>query len=90
MIGLRIVIIVSGNILHIPSKGLAKPGNICNLWPFGASQVVLVVKNSPANAGDIRDMVSIPGLGRSLGGEHGNPLQLFLFGEFQGPRSLVV
>ena len=36
---------------------------------------MLVVKNPPANAGDIRDWTSIPGLGRSLGGEHGNPLQ---------------
>ena len=31
----------------------------------GASQVALVVKNLPASAGDIRDMGSIPGLGRS-------------------------
>ena len=38
-------------------------------------QVVLVVKNLPANVGDIRDMDSIPGLGRSPGGGHGNPLQ---------------
>ena len=42
---------------------------------LGASQVVLVVKNSFANAGDIRDSGSIPGWGRSLGGGHGNPLQ---------------
>ena len=41
----------------------------------GASQVVLVVKNPPANAGEIRDMGSIPGSGRSTGGGHGNPLQ---------------
>ena len=34
-----------------------------------------VVKNLPANAGDIRDVVSIPGLGRLPGGEHSNPLQ---------------
>jgi len=34
-----------------------------------------VVKNSPANAGDARDMGSIPGSGRSLGGGNGNPLQ---------------
>ena len=40
-----------------------------------ASQVVLVVKNPHANAGDVRDMSSIPGLGRSPGGEHSNPLQ---------------
>ena len=35
----------------------------------------LVVKNPHANAGDIRDMDSIPGVGRSLGVGHGNPLQ---------------
>ena len=39
-----------------------------------ASQMVLVVKNLPANAGDIRDVSSIPGLGRSSGEGHGNPL----------------
>ena len=33
-------------------------------------QVAQVVKNLPANAGDIRDVASIPGLGRSPGG-HG-------------------
>ena len=37
--------------------------------------MTLVVKNLPANAGDIRDAVSIPGLGRSPGGKYGNPLQ---------------
>ena len=36
---------------------------------------MLVVKNLPANAGDIRVTGSIPGLGRSPGGGHGNPLQ---------------
>ena len=39
------------------------------------SQVVLVVKNLPANAGDIRDMGLIPELGRSPAGGKGNPLQ---------------
>ena len=34
-----------------------------------------MVKNLPANAGDIREVGSIPGLGRSPGGGHGNPLQ---------------
>ena len=34
-----------------------------------------MVKNPPANAGDTRDEGSIPGLGRSLGGGNGNPLQ---------------
>ena len=37
--------------------------------------MVLVVKNPPANTGDIRDLSLIPGLGRSLGGGHGNSLQ---------------
>ena len=37
--------------------------------------MVLVVKNLPADAGDVRDVSSIPGSGRSLGGGHGNPLQ---------------
>ena len=51
------------------------------LWNYimvRASQVVPVVKNQPANAGDIRDVSVtglIPGLGRSPGVGHGNPLQ---------------
>ena len=50
-------------------------GRLMTDW---ASQVALVVKNPPANAGDIRDMGSVPGSGasgRSPGGGHGNPLQ---------------
>ena len=35
-----------------------------------ASQVEVVVKNLPANAGDIRDAGSVPGSGRSPGGGH--------------------
>ena len=38
-------------------------------------EVVLVIKNLPANAGDIRDVGSIPRLGRSPGGEHSNSFQ---------------
>ena len=40
-----------------------------------AYQVVTVVKNAHANSGDLRDMGSVPGLGRCPGGGHGNPLQ---------------
>ena len=40
-----------------------------------ASQVVLVVENPLANAGDMGDMGSIPGLGKSPGVRKGNPLQ---------------
>ena len=42
---------------------------------FRAFQVALVVRNVPANEGDIRDTGSIPGSGRSAGGGHGNPFQ---------------
>ena len=41
----------------------------------GASQMTGVVKNPPVKAGDLRDMSSSPGLGRSPGGGHGNPFQ---------------
>ena len=37
--------------------------------------MVLVVNNSPANAGDIRGVSAVPGLGRSPGGGHGRPLR---------------
>ena len=36
---------------------------------------MLLVKNSPANAGDVRDAGLIPGLGRFSKEGHGNPLQ---------------
>ena len=42
---------------------------------IGASQLALVVKNLPANAGDVGDAGSIPGSGRSPGEGHGNPFQ---------------
>ena len=42
--------------------------------------MALVVKNLPANARDIRDAGSIPGSGRSLGKENGNPLQYSCLG----------
>ena len=41
---------------------------------------MLVVKNPPANAGDIRDMDLIPGSGRSPGEGNGNPLQYSCLG----------
>ena len=44
-------------------------------WGDRVSQVIQTVKNLPASEGDVRDAGSIPGLGRSPGGGHGNPLQ---------------
>ena len=66
-------------------------GALFGLWQvlYRASQVALVEKNLPANAGDIRDMGLIPGLGRSPGGGHGNPLQYSCFENPHGHKSLV-
>ena len=50
---------------------------------------MLVVKKPPANAGDIKDVSLIPGLGRSSGGGHGNPLQYSCLENSQGQRNLV-
>ena len=44
-------------------------------WKTQACQVALVLRNPPANAGDLRDTDSIPGSGRSPGEGNGNPLQ---------------
>ena len=49
-------------------------GSLCPKVASGASQVVLVVKNPSTNAEDLRDVGSIPGLGRSSGEGHGSPL----------------
>ena len=46
-----------------------------NISKAQASQVVLVVKNLPASAGHIRDVGSVPGLGRFSGEGNGNSLQ---------------
>ena len=53
-----------------------------------ASQVELVVKNLPANVGDITDAGSIPGSGRSPGRGHGNPPQYSCLENSHGQRSL--
>ena len=51
--------------------------------------MVLVVKNLPANAGDIRDAGLIPGLGRFPAEGHGKPLQYSCLENPHGQRSLV-
>ena len=53
------------------------------------SHVAIVIKNLPANAGDVRDMGSIPRSGRSPGGGYGNPLQYSCLENPHGQRSLV-
>ena len=51
--------------------------------------MVLVVKNSPANVGDLRDPGLIHGLGRSPGRGHGNPLKYYCLGNPHGQGSLA-
>ena len=48
-----------------------------------------MVKNLPAKAGDLKDKGLILELGRSPGGEHGNPLQYSCLENPQGQRSLA-
>ena len=49
--------------------------------------MAILVKKSPANGGELRDLGLIPGLGRSPGRGHGNPV--FLPGKYHGQRSLA-
>ena len=48
-----------------------------------------MVKNLPTNAGDIKALSLIPGLGRYPGGGHGNPLQYSCLENPHGQRSLA-
>ena len=50
---------------------------------LGTSPVALVVENLPASVGEVRDVGSILGSGRSPGGGHGNPLQ---YSRLENPR----
>ena len=63
----------------LPVDGRKKEVNTASPKDW-ASQVALVVKNPPANAGNLRGASSIPGLARSPGGGHGNPLQYACLG----------
>ena len=61
-----------------------------HIYYFKVSQMVKVVKNLPAKAGDASDVGSVPEAGRSSGEGNGNQLQCFLPGRFQGQRSHVI
>ena len=56
---------------------------------IGASQVALLVKNLPVNAGDIRDAGLIPGIGKISWRKEWQPTPVFLPGESHGQRSLA-
>ena len=57
------------------SENLGRPLTFFEANCPSAFLVALVVKSPPANARGIRDVGSVPGSGRSLGGGHDNPLQ---------------
>ena len=77
---LELCVIISAPILlWIPCLSGTTPRH--NL---GTTQVVLVVKNLRANAGDARDTGSIPGLGRSPEVGNGMPLQYSCLENFMG------
>ena len=63
--------------------------NKLHLHFYRASQEARVIKNPPASSGDVRDVGWIPGLGRSLGEEHGSPLQYSCLESPHGQRSLA-
>ena len=63
--------LISSSAPTTPPGLLLLLGFLCNIW----AEEALVVKTLPANAGDIRDLGFIPGLGNSPGEENGHPLQ---------------
>ena len=67
--------------VHGAAKSWTRLSNFT--FTFRASQVVLVVKYPPANAGDVRDASSIPGR------RSGQPTPVFLSGESRGQKSLA-
>ena len=61
--------------LHWPNVEREVQASYGGMFLEGGFQMELVVKNPPANAGELRDASSISGSGRSPGGGNGNPLQ---------------
>ena len=63
----------SEHYMEIQDQGKLK---LCSSYALpGASQVTLVVQNLPARAGDVREVRSTPGSGRSPGGGNSNPFK---------------
>ena len=69
------------------NRGLRRKHGI-ETFPVG-SQVALVVKNPPANAEDVKDTGSIPGLGRFPSRRQWQSTPVFLPGESRGQRNLA-
>ena len=72
---LYIAILYTGKYVHLFSHFIFSHKKMTYTTYLGASQVALVVKNSPANAGDARNVGLMPGSWRSPAGGNGNQLQ---------------
>ena len=68
---------MAGNPPFLNSVVIVSDGQLSQNKHIHSHLVALVEKNPPANAGDVRDVGSILGLGRCPGGGSGNPLQYF-------------
>ena len=69
--------------MKIPAVALQRSNRTSLLWYQGASQVVQLVNNMPANEGDTRDVGLIPGLGKSSGEGNGKPFWYFCLAKFK-------
>ena len=75
---------------HLKCTSLSTHNSISGYYhTAGASQVVLVVENPPVSAGDLIDVSSVLGSGRSPGGGNGNPLRYSCLDKFHRQRSLA-
>ena len=82
-----------GSLLY-EQEDLVQPEATQDWYNFGrylslSTKVALVVKNLPVNAGDIRDVGSIPGTGKIPWSRAWQPTLVFLPGESHGQRSLA-
>ena len=75
--------------LHLNISESASDLPLHNYNYIRVSLAALAVRNSLGNARDVRGMGSIPDLGRSSGGRHGNPLQYSCLENPHGQRSLA-
>ena len=75
LLHVAVICFLSVEYVFLPGASHSPASGHWGLFHGISSQVALVVKNLPANAGDIRDTGSIIGLGRWPGDGHGNPLQ---------------
>ena len=74
---------------HYLTVKLENNNRPCMSWKPPASQVMQLVKNPPAKAGDTRDVGSILGSGRSPWRSKWQPTPAFLSGESHGQRRLA-